>query len=191
MSRPSAPTALRGAILASALAALAAPAVAKAPTGVPNLEELLQKAQLAHAEAERIKAEALRDPRRETIDNFRNKKTELKDFQPVVEMILDAKTEELQAYRAAAADALLVRFAAEDPDNNPVARKLRLDVAIELVELLNRPASDDKGLLAGEAIFTAWYPGQIKGNYWKRDGKPAERKKAYEKIKKWLKDSRK
>lgn len=191
MKFPRLRAAVPAAVVLSLLAASAAPASAKAPAGMPSLEELLQKAKQAEAEAIRLQEEKNRDPRREAIDAYRSKKTDLKDFQPLVDILMDAKTEEVQPYRTPAAEALLTRFAAEDPDNSPVARKFRIDVAWELVDLLIRPASDDKGLMAADSIFNAWFPGQVRVNLWKRDGKLGDRKKAYDKIKKWLKDNRK
>lgn len=187
-------TVLSGAVAATALAALllaAAPAAAKAPANVPTMEEVQQKARLAEAEAQRKALESQRDPRKEAIEAYKAKKSKLEEYEPLVRMIMDAKTPEVQDYRIPAGEALVRRFEQEDVEKDPRVRQTRIEIAIELCELLKAPAADDKGLLIADQVFYAWYRAQVINTHWKKEGKLRDRQAAYNKIKKFLKNSEK
>lgn len=141
---------------AAVLALAAGTASAKAPTGIATLEEIQQKARQAEAEAQRRALEASRDPNKEAIEAYKTKKTKLEEYQKLVQIVLDAKTNEVQDYRIPAGDALVQRFAQEDTEKDPRVRQLRIDIALELCELLKAPASDDKGLVIADSVFSAW-----------------------------------
>ena len=170
-------------------AALAAPAFAKSPAQAPTLEDLRVRAQQAEAEAHRKEADAQRDFRKDAIDAYRTKKCDLKDYQKLVDILLDAKTPEVQEYRSGAAEALVKRFDLEEAEKYADVRQVRREIALQLIDLLGAPAKDDKGLLAGETIFYAWYRTQVVQNHWNRAAKVPDRQKAARKIRDFLKKS--
>lgn len=179
---------LRSAAAALVVAACAAPAFAKSPAQAPTLEDLRARAQQAEAEAHKKALEAQRDPRKDACEAYKDKKrTELKDYQALVDILLDAKTPEVQDYRPMAAEALTKRFEQEDVDRDPAVRQVRREIGLELVELLGASPKDDKGLLAAEQIYYAWYRGQLVQNHWKREAKQSDRVKAMRKIRDFLK----
>ena len=175
---------------AALLCGVAAPAFAKAPAQAPTLEDLRARAQQAEIELRRLAAESQRAPRKEAIDAYKDKKkSELKDYQKIVDILIDAKTPEVQDYRAAAAEALTKRFEQEDVEKDAAVRQVRREIALELIDLLGADKKDEKGLLAAEQIFYAWYPRQLGQNHWKREAKQPDRLKAMRKIRDFLKKS--
>ena len=182
---------VRGAAAPVLVAALAAPALAKAPTQVPTLEDVRARAEQADAEQKRKEREASRDPRKEAIDAYqdKSKKVDLKDYAPLVAILLDAKTAEVQDYRPMAAAALIRRFEMEDVEKDANVRQVRRQIALELADLLGTKKEDEKGLLAAEQIFYAWFPGQLRANHWIRGGKLGDRQNAEKKIRLFLKKS--
>ncbi|MCE9634160.1 MAG: hypothetical protein K8T90_00515 [Planctomycetes bacterium] len=165
---------------------------AKAPLSGPTLVEIQERAKQAEADARAKAVEAQKDPNKEAIDAFAVRgKTELKDFGKLTLMILDADTAGLQSYRMPAAEALVKRFQQENWDGDANVRQIRLDVAVELCELLKAPAKDDVGLAIAEYVFGTWYRPPLVNNHWRKDAKQGDRQKAYIKIKKFLKDSQK
>lgn len=191
MSRFTLPFAAQIAAAAVALAAFASPAFAKAPQGLQTLEEIRQKAEQAEADARRREIEAQKDPNREAIENYSTKKSDLGEWRRLVDIVNDAKTPELQDYRPLAAQALIRRFEQEDVEKDPVVRQVRIDIAIELVELLGAPSKDEKGIMAANQIFYAWYRAQLVNTkpIWKPEAKQSERQKAMKKMREFLKKS--
>lgn len=175
-------------IAATIVLGLAGEAFARAPQGLQTIEELQAAARVAAAEAARNKTEAAKDPNKEAIEGYLSKKLALADWAKLVQIVLDAKSPELQDLRQPAADALLGRFAKEDTEKDPKVRAVRSAIALELCELLKAPASDAKGLEIANAIFHTWYRAPFINSGWKPDAKLRDRQGAYNKIKKFLKD---
>jgi hypothetical protein len=191
MTRLHRTAAARGLLALVVVAIASATAAAKAPTGVATLEDLQQKARQAEAEAQRRALEASKDPNKEAIEAYKTKKTKLEEYQKLVQIAMDAKTAEVQDYRIPAAGALVERFAAEDLEKDPRARQIRIEIALELCELLKAPASDDKGLIIADTVFSTWYRAQVINSHWKKEAKLRDRQAAYAKIRKFLKNSEK
>jgi hypothetical protein len=175
------------AVVASVVAALAASAAfAKAPKPADEatVEEICEQARQAIKKG----AEAERNPYKDAIDKYRDKsKTPLADWKPVVDIINDAKTAELQSYRDDAVVALLERFVEGDKD--PQVRSVRREVAQSLIDLMKAdPKKDATGLSAIEKIINNWWR-QDNLTSFKFHAKDSaqDRKKSYDKLKKWLK----
>ena len=174
-----------------ALAVATVPAFAKAPAPGPTVEDVLQRARLDEAAARQKALDASKDPNKEAIEGYKSKKTALGDYQKLVELLLDGDTKELQEYRAPAAEALVKRFELEDTDNNEKTRQTRVDIALELLPLLTASPKDAVGLAAAESIYYAWYRAQLVNNHWKKDAKLSDRQRATQRIRKFLRDSKK
>lgn len=181
-----------GLVAAAVVVATGAAAFAKAPPAGPTLVEIQERAKQREADDRAKAAEAQKDPNKEAIDAYAVRgKTDLKDFGKLTVLILDSDTPALQSYRMQAADALVKRFQQENVDGDANVRQIRIEVALELCELLKYPAKDDVGLAIADYVFGAWYRPALVNNHWKKDAKPGDRAKAYTKIKKFLKDSQK
>ena len=183
---------MRPLLAACVVLAAGATAFAKAPPSGPTLVEIQERAKQREADDRAKAAEAQKDPNKEAIDGYAVRgKTDLKDFGKLTVLILDSETPALQSYRMQAADALVKRFQQENVDGDANVRQIRIEVALELCELLKYPAKDDVGLAIADYVFGAWYRPALVNNHWKKDAKPGDRAKAYTKIKKFLKDSQK
>jgi len=182
------------AVVVAFLAALllsAVPAFAKAPKAAdtPTVEEIYQQASKAVADAVKVAADKARDPLREAIENYRDRKLPLAEYQKLVACINDAKTENVQGYRGDAAQALVTRFSRED-ENDPVVQSTRSQIAREVLELMKAPAKDQAGLSAIETILFAWWRAKMQIDIkFKATDKLDDRKKAFEKMSKYLKKS--
>lgn len=185
-------TATRNALAVSVVLFASASAFAKAPAGGPTLVEIQERAKQAEADARAKAAEAQKDPNKDAIEAYAVRgKTDLKDFGKLTVLILDSDTAGLQAYRMPAAEALVKRFQQENWDGDKNVVQIRLDIAVELCELLKYPAKDDLGLAIAEYIFGIWHRQPLVNNHWRKEGKQGDRQKAYIKIKKVLKDLQK
>jgi hypothetical protein len=169
--------------------ACAAPASAKAPkpADAATVEEMCVAARAAMDKERRGE----RDPDKEAIDRYRDKsRTPIGDWKRVVEIILDAKTEKLQPLRDDAVNALLERFP-ENAERDVQMRAHRRDVAQQLIELMKAdPKKDRTGLDSIEKIITTWWRTQnnVEFKFHAKDS-PSERKKSYDKLKKFLKEN--
>ena len=187
------------ALLAASLAAAvviaavfsASSAFAKAPkaSDTPTVEEIFQQASKAAADAAKAAADKARDPLREAIDNYRERKLPLPEYQKLVACINDAKTESVQPYRGDAAQALVTRFSRED-ESDPQVQAIRSQIAREVLDLMKAPAKDQVGLNAIETILFAWWRAKMQIDVkFKATDKQDDRKKAFEKMSKYLKKS--
>jgi len=180
------------AVVVAFLAALlfsAVPAFAKAPKAAdtPTVEEIFQQASKAVADAVKVAADKARDPLREAIENYRDKKVPYTDFQKLVDCINDAKTDNVQGYRGDAAQALVTRFKNEAEDD-PQVRLVRRQIALSVLDLMKAPAKDQTGLVAIETILFAWWRAKMQVDIkFKPADKLDDRKKAFEKMSKYLK----
>jgi hypothetical protein len=175
----------------AALLLSAVPAFAKAPKAAdtPTVEDIYQQASKAVTEAAKVAADKARDPLREAIENYRDRKSPLAEYQKLVACINDAKTENVQGYRGDAAQALVTRFSRED-DKDPEIQALRSQIAREVLDLMKAPAKDQTGLSAIEMILFAWWRSKMMIDIkFKATDKLDDRKKAYELMKKYLKKS--
>jgi hypothetical protein len=174
---------------AAALFASAAPAFAKAPkpADTPTVEELFQGATKAVADLAKAAADKARDPLREAIDAYRDRKLPLAEYQKLVDCINNAKDENVQPYRGDAAQALVTRFSHED-ENDPQNRMIRRQIALSVLELMKADKKDSVGLGAIETILYAWWRAKMQIDIkFKATDKLDDRKKAYEKMNKFLK----
>jgi hypothetical protein len=172
-----------------ATAFCATPAFAKAPkaSDTPSVEEIFQQATKAVAEAAKAAADKARDPLREAIDNYRERKLPIAEYQKLTVCINDGKTDSVQPYRGDAAQALVTRFTRED-ENDPQVRAVRRQIALEVLELMKAPAKDQTGLNAIETILFAWWRAKMQVEIkFKATDKLDDRKKAFEKMSKFLK----
>lgn len=180
------------AILAAFLAAIvlsAAPAFARAPkpADTPSVEEIYQQASKAIADQAKAAADKARDPLREAIDAYRERKLPLAEFQKLVDCINNAKDENVQNYRGDAAQALVTRFTRED-ENDPQNRAVRRQIALAVLDLMKAPAKDQAGLNAIETILFAWWRAKMQIDIkFKATDKLDDRKKAFEKMNRFLK----
>ena len=175
----------------SATVVSATPAFAKAPKAAdtPSVEEIFQQASKAVADAAKAAADKARDPLREAIDNYRERKVPYAEYQKLVACINDAKTENVQSYRGDAAQALVTRFSRED-ENDPQIAAVRSQIAREVLELMKAPAKDQTGLNAIETILYAWWRAKMQIDIkFKATDKQDDRKKAFEKMSRFLKKS--
>lgn len=193
MSRPSA-SRVRSACLPLALAAAAwcaAPrtASAKAPSQSPSVEDILTRARTAEAEARNRLVEAQKDPFKEAIESYRDKKLPLTEYHKLTDLLNDAKDPAVQDYRLPAADALVARFEKEDL-NDPAVRAVRREVAQAIVDLMKAPSTDDRGLMAVEKVLYAWWRTKLVEVRFKHTDKLRERTSACTKMKKFLKSDK-
>ena len=170
------------------VSAAASSAFAKGPKAadVPSVEDLYQQAQKAIEDQARAAAEKARDPLKEAIDNYRDRKSPLTDFQKLVDCVNNAKDENVQPYRADAAQALVTRFSRED-ENDPQNRSIRRSIALAVLDLMRAPQKDEPGLRAIETILFAWWRTKMQIDIkFKANDKLDDRKKAHAKMKKFL-----
>ena len=162
-------------------------AFAKAPKAAdtPSVEEICQNALKAIEDKAKKDADAKRDPLREAIDGYRDRKLPLAQFQVLVENINDAKTDAAQSYRNDAAQALIQRFLREE-ENDPQVRAIRRTVALGVLDLM-KASKDDAGLKIIEAILFSWWKQKLMLEiHFKASDKLDDRKKAWAKMKKFL-----
>jgi hypothetical protein len=175
-------------LLAAALALFALgahEAFAKAPKESPTVEDLYRQAMAAIEDKKKREAEAAKDPLKEAIEAYRDRgKTQLADFQKLVDIINDAKTDSVQPYRATAAQALVTRFSHED-ETDATVRVVRRQIALALIDLMKAP-KDDVGLAAIELILTNWWRMKVFEFKFKVGDKLDDRKRAWGKMKKYL-----
>ena len=172
------------------LAALAAPALAKAPAQVPTVEDILVRARAAEEEARRKKDEAAKDPVKEAIDLYRTGKTPLTEYATLTRVLNDAKDPALQDHRIPAAEALVLRFQSVDA-KDPAVLAVRREIATAIVDLMKAPATDDRGFRAVESIFYAWWRDTIVNDLkFNHTDKPKDRATACAKMKKFLKTTK-
>jgi len=175
---------------AAALAAIsllsigARDAFAKAPKESPTVEDIYRQAMAAIEEKKKREVEAAKDPLREAIEAYRDRKTPLAEYQKLVDIINDAKTESVQPYRATAAQALVTRFSRED-ESDPTVKVVRRQIALAVVDLM-KATKDDVGLAAIEQILSNWWRMKTFEFKFKVGDKPDERKRAWTKMKKYL-----
>jgi hypothetical protein len=175
-------------LAAAALAALVSPVLAKAPkpADVPSVEDLYQSAQKAIDQAAKEAFEKSRDPLREAIDNYRDKKTPYTDFQKLVDCLNNAKDDNVQPYRADAAQALLTRFSKED-ESDPQVRATRRQIVLAILDLMKADKKDEIGLRAIESILFTWWKQRMQSEVkFRATDKLDDRKKAHTKMKKYL-----
>lgn len=179
--------AVRNLATACGLAAFAASfAFAKAPKDSQSVEEIFQQAAKAIADAEKAAVEKAKDPLREAIEAYRDKKIPLVEYQKLVDCVNNAKDENVQPYRADAAQALVARFAKED-ENDLQNRAVRRQIALGVLDLMKAPQKDTAGLQAIETILFAWWRFKMQSDIkFKVTDKLDDRKKAYTKMKKFL-----
>jgi hypothetical protein len=159
-------------------------AFAKAPKETPTVEDLNRAALAAIEEKKRRDIEAAKDPLKDAIEAYRDKKTPLAEYQKLVDIINDAKTESVQPYRATAAQALVMRFSRED-DSDPPVKIVRRQIALALLDLM-KANKDDVGLAAIEQILGSWWRLKMFEFKFKVSDKLDSRKKAYAKMKNFL-----
>lgn len=161
-------------------------ASAKAPKEAPSVEEIFQQAKKAIEDAAKAAAEKAKDPLREAIDGYRERKLPLEEYQKLVDCLNNAKDENVQPYRADAAQALVTRFTRED-DTNLQVRAIRRQIALGVLDLMKAPQKDEPGLRAIETILFAWWRFKMQTDIkFKATDKLDDRKKAYTKMKKYL-----
>jgi hypothetical protein len=161
-------------------------AFAKAPKDAPSVEEIFQQATKALEEKTKAEIEKSKDPLKEAIEAYRDRKAPLPDFQKLVDCLNDAKTDAVQPYRADAAQALVARFARED-ENDPQNRAIRRQIALGILDLMKAPQKDEIGLRSIETILLAWWRARLSVDIkFKATDKLDDRKKAYAKMKKFL-----
>lgn len=171
----------------AALSAGIAFAKAPRPADTPSVEEIYQAAKKASEDKAAAAADAAKDPIAEEIQRYLDpKKSERSDYQKLVDIINDAKTEKLQSYRIAASQAIIERFSREREDDVAV-RASRREIASKLLELMKAPAKDDVGLRAIENILFAWWkPQMLMDIKFKANDKLQNRQEAYKRMKKFL-----
>ena len=160
-------------------------AFAKAPKEIPTVEDLNKAALAAIEEKKRREIEAARDPMKEAIEAYRDRKTPLAEYQKLVDIIKDAKTENVQPYRLTAAQAFVTRFTRED-DSDPAVKIVRRQIALALLDLM-KSSKDDVGLAAIDLMLSAWWriPTSMTAKFRPSD-KLDDRKRSYAKMKKYL-----
>lgn len=178
------------AITALAFLVAAAPSAsyAKAPkaTDTPSVEEMYQQAQKAISDAAKDAAERARDPLREAIDNYRDRKIPLTDYQRLVDCLNNAKDENVQPYRLDAAQALVTRFTRED-NAEPQVRTIRRGIGLAVLDLMKADAKKDEiGLRSVELLLMSWWRLKAMEFHFKANDKLDDRKKAHVKMKKYL-----
>lgn len=179
--------ALAGALLA---AAGAGAALAKAPPAkeTPTVDEIFKQATAAIEEEKRLAAERARDPLKEAIEAYREPgKVSILEFHKLVDIVNNARDENVQPYRALAAQAIITRFSHET-EADPQVRAVRRQIALAVLDLMKADKKDEVGLAAVEQILYAWWRskltmGDIK---FKATDKIDDRKKAHAKMKKFL-----
>jgi hypothetical protein len=167
---------------------LAAPAVAKAPkpADLPTVEEIYQQAKKSIDEAAKRAIEQARDPNREAIEGYRDRKLPLNEYQKLVEIINDSKNDNVQPYRADAAQALVLRFTREE-EADPQVRAIRRSIALAVLDLMKADKRDETGLRAIETILFAWYRNKMQVDVkFKPSDKLDSRRKAYSQMKKHI-----
>lgn len=179
----------RFAVLGAALCTVtfgAATAFAKAPKDAPTVEDIFQQATKALDEQAKAAAEKAKDPLREAIEAYRDRKLPLVEYQKLVDCVNNAKDENVQPYRADAAQALVTRFTRED-ENDIQTRAVRRQIALGVLDLMKAPQKDENGLRAIETILFAWWRAKMQIDIkFKATDKLDDRKKAYTKMKKFL-----
>ena len=172
--------------LACALAcALAAPAWAKVQTGVVTAEEIMKRAELAEAERIKKKADAEKDPVRDLIQSYADKKLELKEWGKLTAIMLDAKTPEMQPYRRLATEALVRRFEAEGSTEQSV-REIRREAGIALLDLMDAK-NDEVGVGLVDYVYSTWWRRDYGNTGFKPNAKLDDRKSAKKRMAKFLK----
>jgi hypothetical protein len=167
----------------------AAFARAPKPAEMPTVEEIYQQAKAAADLRLKNEADQSHDPTKDLIDAYRDKKSKLEDYDKIVDIVNDAKTEKLQGYRRDATQALIVRFSRED-EGDPTMRATRRDIALKVLDLMKADAKKDAtGLECIERMLYAWWKFKVSTDVkFNVKDKPEVRKKAYDKMKKFLKD---
>ena len=160
-------------------------AFAKAPKEIPTVEDMNKAALAAIEEKKRREIEAARDPLKEAIEAYRDRKTPKEEYQKLVDIIKDAKTENVQPYRLTAAQALITRFSRED-ESEPAVKIVRRQIALALLDLM-KASKDDVGLASIDLILSAWWriPTSMTARFRTTD-KLDDRKRSYAKMKKYL-----
>ena len=170
------------AVLLSSLGAGAA--FAKAPKEMPTVEDMHRIALAAIEDKKRKEEEAKRDPLMEAIEAYRDGPTPYSEFQKLVDIVNDAKTENVQPYRSKAGMAFITRMAREKPED-PAVRIVQRQITLALLDLV-KANKDDVGVSAIEQILVAWWRPQTLGLRFRPTDKLDDRKKAYTKLKKLL-----
>ena len=175
-------TSAAAALLLASLSAGAA--FGKAPKEMPTVEDMNRQALAAIEEKKRREIEAAKDPLKDAIEAYRDRKTPYAEYQKLVDIINDAKTESVQPYRAQAAQAIVTRFQREDESDPPV-KIVRRQIALALLDLM-KANKDDVGLAAIEQILSNWWRMKMFEFKFKVGDKLDDRKKAHAKMKKFL-----
>lgn len=179
---------MRRAIIAAAallLASLGAGAAfAKAPKEMPTVEDMHRIALAAIEEKKRKEIEASRDPLKEAIEAYRDGKTPLAEYQKLVDIVNDAKTESVQPYRATAGMAFVTRMSREKEDD-PAVRIVKRQITMALLDLM-KANKDEVGVAAIEQILSGWWRSAMFQVRFKVTDKLDDRKKAHAKMKKIL-----
>ena len=161
---------------------------AEGPTAadVPTLEQVLAKAAEAKAARERAAAEAARDPHREAINAYREGTSDIGAWEPLTDLVLNSKDEEMAVYRRAAAMALVKRFEKAD-QNDPDVKKMRCEIGLELVDLMKANSRRDSlGIGVVYAVLQKWWPRQVRDFNFAPSKSAKDRNDAYKKMKKYL-----
>lgn len=167
---------------------VAAPVFAKAPPASKSAEDLISKAIQDEIDRKAKEAEAARDLNKEQIDGFRDKAkgVALTEGLRLAQIMVDAESDKkLVPYRAAAADALVKRFAAEDT-KDPAVRDARKEIALAILDLMKSKEGD--ALTAVEFVLKEWFPNYLRESKFRIDGKPGDRDKACREMRKKLKE---
>lgn len=173
------------AVVAAVCALSAREAFAKAPKESPTVEDIYKQAMTAIEDKKKRDAEAAKDPLKDAIEAYTDRtKSQLTDYQKVVDIVNDAKTENVQPYRQKAAQAILTRFSRED-ETDAAVKVVRRTVALAMLDLMKAP-KDDIGLAAIEQVLTTWWRMKVFEFKFKITDKVDDRKKAWVKMKKWL-----
>jgi len=177
-----------GAVAALVCLVVGGPAWAKGPEAgeMPSVEEIVQAdadSKAADAEAARI---AALDPRREAIAAYRDGKTPLEAFAPLVEILNNSKDDDVQVYRNQASQAILLRFKAEKLDD-PQVRRTRATLALGIIDLMKANSSDQVGLAIIQEVLQTWWATKTRSELrFKATDKWRERAKAWRKMKSYL-----
>ena len=162
-------------------------ATAKAPDAadMPTIETLLQRALTAKAAAAEAAVEAARDPRKEAIEAYRDKKSALDDFTALTAIINNSKDDDLQIYRNQAAQAAILRFKTENLDD-PQVRKTRAAFGEQIVDLMKGSSSDQVGLAIIQEVLQTWWSTKTREVRFKATDKWRDRNKSWRKMKTYL-----
>ncbi len=156
-----------------------------APPELPTLETIYVKAKAARAEEIRLAEEAKRNPTLEAINNYAGGETPLADFKPLIVIMKDSKTDDLQQYRSLVVTAFIKRFRAERIDL-PDVRKARRRLALDSLDLMRSSSKDQVGLVCIETLLYAWWKAKIQDLGFKATNKSKTRIQDYKSMKRYL-----